>query len=436
MKIVGLITEYNPFHKGHEYHIRRAKELTGADAVVVIMSGNYVQRGTPAYMDKYARTNIALNHGADVVVELPMPFACSSAEYFATAAVTLLHKMSCIDYICFGSECEDISLLSNVADVLATAKTDPDHQLNRLIKESVKAGTPYATARSNGLATILGDQCKDIVNKPNNILGIEYMKALKLLNSPIIPVSITRANAGYHHSEENDAMYSASSLREAISSNIYSSEDNIADNTSGNTVSIRILNELYDFDSYYKSVIGSTAPITEDDFSAILVNNILSYTMVPEACNTLAQYAGVDTDLANRISNSDILCNFKSFSQFASILKRKNIAYTALSRALLALTLGIKKTDIDEYLDNGIASYVRLLGFKKDSSAVLNAIKASGNLTIIGQLSEVNDSLPLTDCDRRMIKQSIYYDELYNMIIRHKFATDVPSEYQRKIIIK
>ncbi len=422
MKIVGLITEYNPFHKGHEYHIRRAKELTGADAVVVIMSGNYVQRGTPAYMDKYARTNIALNHGADVVVELPMPFACSSAEYFATASVTLLHKMGCIDYICFGSECEDISLLSDVADVLASAKIDPDHQLNKLIKEAVKTGTPYATARSNGLATILGDQCKDIVDKPNNILGIEYMKALKLLNSPIVPVSITRTNAGYHHSEENDAMYSASSLREAISS--------------GNTVSSRILNELYDFDSYYESIIGSTAPVTEDDFSTILVNNILSYTMVPDACNTLTQYAGVDTDLANRISNPDMLCSFKSFSQFASILKTKNIAYTALSRALLALTLDIKKTDIDEYVDNGIASYVRLLGFKKNASAVLNAIKFNGNLTIIGQLSEVNDSLPLTDCDRRMIKQSIYYDELYNMIVRHKFATDVPSEYQRKIIIK
>ena len=206
MKIVGLITEYNPFHKGHEYHIKRAKELTGADACVVVMSGNYVQRGTPAFMDKYARTSIALNHGADMVFELPLPFACSSAEYFATAAVTLLHKMGCVDYICFGSECDDISVLTSIASTLANAKTDNSHKLNELIKEWVKTGIPYATARSNALATLLGEDCKQVVDKPNNILAIEYLKALTLLNSSIKPIAITRTNASYHHNDDNDAL--------------------------------------------------------------------------------------------------------------------------------------------------------------------------------------------------------------------------------------
>ena len=118
MNVVGLITEYNPFHKGHEYHITKAKELTGANHAVVIMSGNYVQRGTPAFMNKHDRTEIALKHGADLVLELPLPFSCSSAEYFALAAVSVLHKTGIVDSICFGAETDDLDLLKKIAYIL------------------------------------------------------------------------------------------------------------------------------------------------------------------------------------------------------------------------------------------------------------------------------------------------------------------------------
>ncbi len=421
MKIVGLITEYNPFHKGHAYHIQQAKQLTGADACVVIMSGNYVQRGTPSFMDKYTRTTIALNHGADVVFELPLPFACSSAEYFATAAVTLLNKMECIDYICFGSECDDISALKSIARVLADAKADNNHRLNTLIKENVKSGLPYASARGNALTALLGDNYSHIVDKPNNILAIEYLKALILLDSSIEPMAISRTNASYHHNNDNDALYSASSLRLAISDLIHSP----------NTV----LDELFAFDNTYADALGHIAPISEDDFSSLLGGKLLSFASQSDGIHKLMTYSGIDTDLANRILNNDILYNYKSFSDLTDRLKTKNIAYTALSRALLAITLDIKKDDIDTYLSTGIASYVKLLGFKKDCSYVLNEIKKHGNLTIIGQLSEVNDCLSLSDTDRRMLAHSLYCDELYNMTIRHKYKTDIPNEYTRKLTI-
>ena len=421
MKIVGLITEYNPFHKGHAYHIQRAKELTGADACVVVMSGNYVQRGTPAFMDKYTRTAIALNHGADVIFELPLPFACSSAEYFATAAVTLLHKMGCIDYICFGSECDDISVLSSIAKTLLEAKIDNGHKLNELIKEHVKTGLPYASARSKALAVLLGDSCVQVTDKPNNILAIEYLKALMSLNSSIKPVAITRTNATYHHNEANDALYSASSLRSAI--------------TDFNTDNQFILEELFSFDNTYAKTLNHTAPITEDDFSSLLGGKLLSLALQDDGIEKLTTYAGIDTDLANRMSSKDILYSYNSFSNLTSKLKTKNIAYTSISRALLALTLDITKNDIDAYLSNGVSSYVKLLGFKKNASFVLNEIKKKGILTIIGQLSEANDNLSLTDIDRRMLSHSLYCDELYNMIIRQKYKADIPSEYTRKLTI-
>lgn len=424
MNIVGLITEYNPFHKGHEYHIKKAKELTGADACVVIMSGNYVQRGTPAFMDKHTRTAIALEHGADLVFELPVPFSCASAEYFATAAVTLLHKMGVITHICFGAECDDIDKLKNIAAVLADAKSDNIHPVNLYIKENVKSGMSYASARSNAVAKYLSDDYASLLDTPNNILALEYLKALKLLHSDIVPVAITRTKASYHDNEANDRLYSASSVRAALMSNVTTDD------------SCDVLNELYSFSDEYRLTLGKTAPITEDDFSNILCEKLLSLCLSDITDNALTEYMGVDRDLANRIANRDILLKHTVFSDLTEALKTKNIAYTSVSRALLAVILGITSADVEAYINNGISSYIRLLGFRKNSSAILNDIKKIGALTIIGQLSEMSGNNTLTEHDKKMLSHSIYCDELYNMIVRYKYKCDFPNEYKRKIIIQ
>ena len=418
MNIVGLITEYNPFHKGHEYHIQKAKKLANADACIVIMSGNYVQRGTPAFIDKHSRTRIALTHGADIVFELPIPFACASAEYFATAAVTLLHKLGVVTHICFGAEYEDLSILDKIAYTLANAKLDNNHPLNTHIKHLLKSGIPYATARSNALTSITGTDYSSILNTPNNILAIEYLKALKILNSNIKPIAITRINATYHDSVENDTLYSASTLRAGLLTNNKSLYDS-----------------LCLFSTEYKAIINSTAPITEDDLSTVLCDKLLTILHSTTKDNHLTDYMGIDDDFANRIASRDIMYNFTSYSDLVQRLKTKNVAYTAVSRAVLAFILNIKKQDFSLYVKNGIASYIRLLGFSKSSSHLLKIIKLKGELTIIGQLSEITNNTSLSDIDMNMINHSIYCDEFYNMLIRTKYKVAFPNEYTRKITI-
>ena len=415
MGVVGLITEYNPFHKGHKYHIEKAKELTGSENAVVIMSGNYVQRGTPAFLDKYTRTSIALNHGADLVFELPLPFSCSSAEYFALSAVTLLNKTGIVDYICFGAETDNLPLLEIIAKTLVDAKNNEEHALNNLIKDLMKTGINYASARSTAICQYYNDNSiDDIVNKPNNILAIEYLKALTMLNSSIKPVIIKRTLASYHHDNSNDYMYSASSLR-----------NNIANNET--------MSNLWAFDSLYKDSFNKNFPISEKDFDSLLAEKLI-FNIHNNI--DLSIYNNIDTQLSNRIINVFKNNTFKGWNDFTMKVKNKNITHTAISRGLLSIILGIKKSDFNEYLDNGISNFLRILGFKASSSHLLNLIKNKGCISTFGQLSEIQDNTSLNTTDIKLINNSIYADELYNSITGLKFNSEIPNEYRRKLIIQ
>lgn len=436
MSVVGLITEYNPFHQGHEYHIRMAKELTGAETAVVIMSGNYVQRGTPAFMDKYTRTEIALRHGADVILELPVPFSCAGAELFALSAVTLLNKTGIVDYLCFGCEYDNLELLNKIAGILADAKTNSSHKLNTLIRERVKTGISYAASRSQALCDYITSEAwatasmphtdsidnsllSNILSQPNNILAIEYLKALKLTCSDVKPVPLKRTAASYHDTEENDFMYSASSVRNIIGNN---SHPDCAE----------YMERISTFDNAYSQLFGTAYPILESDFNTILGEKLISCKVND---TDLSTFVGIDATLANRILNTLESNSFTDWNAFTELIKTKNIAYTAVSRALLSITLGLKKQYIEQYIENNIASYIRLLGFKTDASSCLKEIKQHGSLTIIGQLSEIKDNLALNETDKLMLKQSVYYDELYNTVIRTKYGSTIPGEYHRKLII-
>ena len=189
MKIVGLITEYNPFHNGHLYHIEKAKEITGADSVIVVMSGNYVQRGAPAIMPKHLRAEVALEAGVDVLMELPVCYATGSAEYFAAGAISLFERLGCVDSICFGSECGDYGLLARVAHILA----DEPEGYRQALKDLLKSGMSFPLARQKALKDYLEDDSLDsVLEQPNNILGIEYIKALYQRKSPMKSYTIKR----------------------------------------------------------------------------------------------------------------------------------------------------------------------------------------------------------------------------------------------------
>ena len=229
MKIVGLIAEYNPFHNGHLYHIRKAKEITGADAVLVIMSGNYVQRGTPAIMPKHLRAQVALESGVAAVFELPVCYATGSAEYFATGAVSLLNHLGCVDALCFGSECGDYALLERIAGIL----TEEPEDYTFYLKEALRKGLSFPRARQQALSSYLKDENVDqVLDEPNNILGIEYIKALYQTGSLIKGYTIQRKESGYHDRDLSGNYSSASAIRRLLAqagSSIHLRSDSIYD---------------------------------------------------------------------------------------------------------------------------------------------------------------------------------------------------------------
>ena len=180
MNVTGIITEYNPFHNGHLYHLTEAKKATNADAIVCVMSGNFVQRGGPAIIDKWKRTEMALNNGVDLIIELPTYYAVSSAEFFAKGSVSILHNLGIVNNLFFGSECGDVEKLSEISKTLV----NEDDKFKTLIKEHLSKGDTFAKAREKSLIEYLKDDAiNNIVTSSNNILGIDKLDTKELLLS-------------------------------------------------------------------------------------------------------------------------------------------------------------------------------------------------------------------------------------------------------------
>ena len=311
MKIVGLITEYNPFHNGHLYHIEEAKRITGSDTAVVVMSGDYVQRGTPAFMPKRIRAEMALRCGAGAVFELPVCYATGSAEYFALGAVSLLDRLGIVDCICFGSECDDLEAMSRAADILLTEPKE----YQTLLRSSLKEGNPFPAARQKALAAYTGStDIARILTEPNNILGIEYLKALKKLGSSMTPYTIQRRGAGYHDRELAGRFSSASAIRSLLA---YSGSSLRTEQTGGTFDNIPFSNILDDLENQVPSSCLSLLkdyhrvqyPIYQNDFSLLL-----KYKLLNKRTESLLRYMDVSDELANRIcARLDDFFNFKQF---------------------------------------------------------------------------------------------------------------------------
>lgn len=208
MRIVGIVSEYNPFHLGHKYHVEMSRELAGADAVVCVMSGDFVQRGEPAAFSKHARAKAAVRCGVDLVIELPLPWALSSAEGFSRGAVALLDSLGVVTHLSFGSECGDLQAL----DLAARALLRPE--MDEMILAKLCGGQSYAAARQAALETVLGEDAK-IIETPNNILAVEYLKAVTSLGAGLEPVTVLRQGAG-HDEALGVGVKSASDLRSRL----------------------------------------------------------------------------------------------------------------------------------------------------------------------------------------------------------------------------
>lgn len=433
MKVVGLVTEYNPFHNGHKHHIEEAKNTTGADYVIAVMSGNFVQRGTPAVMDKYTRTEMAIRNGVDLVFELPVCYATASAEFFALGAVALLDKLGIVDEICFGSESGDITLIKEIARILVNAPIKYDELLSSYIKEGLtfpaareKAFVSYLRS-SNISSDISTEQLTQILSEPNNILGIEYVKAIFSLSSSIKPITIQRKAAGYHDIElSNRTNFDLNrSFHPAISS--ATAIRNILTNTNDANALTPIVdsvpNDVYEnlVSQYHK-----TYPIAEDSFASIM-----KYKLLSEDRNSLSSYVDITDDLADRMKN---ISSFDyTMEELAQHLKTRNLTLTRINRALTHMLLNICKDTFDAYNRNGYTPYARILGIKKESSHLLRTIANNGRIPIVRKVSKASKQLdPLA---MQMLSEDLFATHLYIQAIFEKYGTSLPNEYRRGIVI-
>ena len=426
MKIVGLITEYNPFHNGHQYHIEKAKEVTGADTAIAIMTGEYVQRGTPAIMPKYIRAEMALKCGAGAVFELPVCYSTGSAELFAMGAVSFLDSLGIVDSICFGSECNDLDGLQKIADILY----EEPEEYKSFLQNGLKNGHTFPAARQEALAAYMGStDYTFLLNDPNNILGVEYLKALKKLNSTIRPYTIKRMESNYHDKKLNSSYSSASAIRSLLAYSSSAISTRSVGSTFENTPFSNILNELEDQVpssclELLKDYHRVKYPVYQNDFSLIM-----KYKLLNKTANDLSRYMDVSVELANRIINQ--LNNFFNYKQFCELLKTKEITQTRINRALLHIMLGIKKDSVEEYIEGGYHYYARLLGYRKDRERILGSVVKNGTLPLLTSLYETDD---IPEIGQKMLYHDILASNLYTSVITDKFKTAFSNEYRQGVI--
>jgi len=410
MKVAAIIAEYNPLHNGHEFQIKRAKQLTGADYIIIIMSGNFTQRGVPAVIDKYSRTRMALNAGADVVIELPLYYSCSSAEYFASGAINLLKKLGVVDYLVFGSECGDIKILTDIADVLINRKDE----LSGYIHSMVKEGMSYPLARVRAVESAIPNSYIHVeaMNYPNNILGFEYIRALKQFECNITPITNQRIGSAYHDRMIDNPICSSLAIRSSLEET--KELDRIRSQVPFHV--FNILKEQYD----------KTFPVLNEDISSML-----KYKLLLDEGKGYEEYVDISSDFSDKIIKN--LNKYESYSQFCDLLKSKDITYARVARNLLHILLNIKKESMKKYKESGYIFYARLLGFRKTDNDLLSAIKANSTIPVISKLADARHQLDAIGTD--MLEADIQAAHIYDTIIAEKFHAPATSEFSREIVI-
>ena len=435
MKTVGIIAEYNPFHNGHLYQLKKAKEVTGADFAVVVMSGDFTQRGTPAVFDKYTRCRLSLLAGADLCIELPVVYATASAEFFAKGAVSLLSALG-VDALCFGSECGEIAPLREVASLLFAEPPAYKEALNKALKEGLSFPSARAVAvrkcahagslpgadaaafnnlPSAGSLSCVDAAVSDVLASPNNILGIEYLKALLALekngqHAPV-PYTIKREGDGYlSHTLSEESFCSAMALRKGIAEE--------------NPDLLRYVPES--IRQEFSDTCQTKSALCADDFSGMLFYKLLS-----EKDAGYDSYLDVSSDLSDKIRKN--LGTFTTFSAFCeNSLKSKDITLTRVYRSLLHILLSIKKEDLP-----AAAPYARILGFREASFEVFGCLSKE-NIPLLSRLKDASSLLSpeALSCLSKDIFAAQLYEHVRMQHMLHMQKDDCPfvSEYSRPVI--
>ena len=416
MSVVGIVTEYNPFHNGHKYHIEQAKAISGSDYCIAVMSGNYVQRGEPAIINKWSRTKMALENGADIVIEIPVSFATSSAEFFSISSVALLNSLGIVDSICFGSEIGNI----NDLDILAQELAFESLKYKLILSKYVNTGISYPVARSKALIELLSkknvslsNKLENVINSPNNILGIEYLKALKRMESKITPYTIKRMGAGYHDEDLKVPLASASAIRKIVKN----SED------------LEQLAKMMPPTSYrifYDELILKHGPVFYNDFF-----HCLKYKLICSSNEDIEKFVDVSEGLENRIISS--INNSDSIEELIANIRTKRYTSTKISRALLHILLDLKKDTFNEYCQHNYCQYIRVLGFKSSSQELMKKMKKNSSMPIIVNIKDSKKHL--NSIQNKMLDDEIRSTNIYNTIVSSKYNVRLKNDYTHPLII-
>lgn len=373
MNITGIITEYNPFHNGHLHHLSSARSVTKCDGVICIMSGNFVQRGGAAIIDKWERASMAIENGVDLVIELPTFYALSSAEHFAKGSVSILNSLGIVNNIFFGSECGNVESLIKIAKILINEPLEFKNEL----KFNLNNGLTFAKSRELALIKVLQDEdLSEILQNSNNILGIEYIKAILSLNSQIAPLTMKREGSSYNDKSLSSNFASATSIREALK----------------NSNSLDNLKNFIPSESY--EILKN---LREKDYPFIFEEEMfkfIKYKIVSE-CINFNKLSEISEGLDNKIIKE--VYNSASYENFVLSIKSKRYTYTKISRLLTQIFIGLDLYD-SKNLFNKDLLYARVLGFNSRGKEILKEMKKTSTIPLITKVPRNIDN-PLLALD-------------------------------------
>ncbi len=391
-RVIGVVAEYNPFHNGHYYHLQATKEITGAEYCVAVISGNFTQRGDTSIVNKWAKAYMAICGGADLVIELPTVYSISSAENFASGAVKILDNLKVVDAISFGAEANDLATLNNIANVLYE---EPKAYTN-ILSHELKKGISYPAARENALMMYLNDikRYANTLSSPNNILAIEYLKALKIQKSKLEPIMIRRKKVYYNDNKIVDDFASATAIRKLLQDGEYAN-----------------LRKVIPRSSY--TIIGQESRKGGMVLSLSKYEKEIIYTLRKMTVEEIADLPDVSEGLQFAIKNAANEAN--NLKDLISNIKSKRYTQTRIQRILLYALLGIDKKLMEN--SRKVVPYVRVLGFTQKGKSLLSEIsRRNPKLNIITSLKKyMNQNQNKNKVLAEMLEKDIFATDVYTL---------------------
>ncbi|HWR43222.1 nucleotidyltransferase [Sporomusa sp.] len=385
MNAVGMIVEYNPFHNGHLWHLNEAKRISGAQFAIGVMSGNFLQRGEPAMIDKWSRAAMAVKAGVDLIIELPAVFTVRSAQYFATGGIQLLGRLGIVSHICFGAESADLSMLTAAAEALSGS------DIVNTLRQKMRTGQTYAASLALTLSESLGID-PGVIHSPNNILAIEYLRAIATYAPQLIPLPIQRLSSNYHDNFITSNIASATAIRASITKNTLLSPGSIAWQTLP-SASAEQINTL---------ITTGRAPVTLDAFSNIILAKLRTMPL-----NELSSLPDVTEGLHNKISDSALKAS--TVQELFSFIKSKRYPLTRLQRIIVHALLGTTKPKIARFDQSG-PLYARVLAFNQNGRMLLREIDRHSTVPVITKTSHFLTSKQRQNDELTLFQDMLAYD--------------------------